>query len=504
MYKMLGVLLMFIGVFGVPATAQVVPQMDDEFVSTMQTIIQTANDKYVIPGSAVAFFQNGDIVYSGGFGVRNLETGDPITPETLFRPGSTLKSATAMLIATMVDDGLLTWDTPVSELLPNLRFPTDELTAELTIGEIMGHGTGLDSAVLPCYWDTLTVDDIIAAQANAPIIGERGASFRYNNDLFAIAGYAAVAASGIEGDYLTVYKQLMQERVFDPIGMTTFAISDDPDTFGDNVSATYTLNLILGVDVPYPIPYMPINTMAPAGGGVGSVLDMAKYLITQLNGGIAPNGTRVVSEANLLRTHQPQNFVDAGVANMDFVTYKGYGMGWITLDVGGVEVLWHNGGIDGFVTDMLIIPQANAGMVIMSNNLVSIFTNTWIMYEFVNQLYDLGIDTIEAQTDAIIAEQTKALAQLDPFLANPTPNLDRVAPLLGEYEKDWQVYINDDGLLILERHRLSFILLPLPIPNVFIVVSGQPGSQVTFKFDGDVPVLTFEAPTFTETVRKVA
>lgn len=505
MYKIVVTLLLLVGVLGFSVKAQEAPQIDDDFIATMESIIQTANAKYGIPGVAVAFVQNGEIVYSAGFGIRDIETGAPVTPETLFRTGSTLKSATALLIATLVDEGLLTWDTPVSQILPNLQFPTEELTAELTIGEIMGHGTGLDVAVFPFYWDMLTAEDILMAQANAPITGERGNSFSYNNDLYTIAGYAAVAASGIEGDYLTVYKQLMQERIFDPIGMETFTIADNPTLLSDNAASSYTLNLISGVDVPYLSDFMPINAMAPAGGGVGSVIDMAKYLIMHLNSGIVPDGTQIVSKENLFRTYQVQNdYLDEELlfGLPDFIAYEGYGMGWMKVNVSGIEIYSHSGGIDGFLTEMLIIPEADAGIVILSNSLFGAFVNQWIIYEFVNQLYDLGIDTIENQIDETINAQLAGLDMLAPLLANPAPNPERVARILGQYENGWTVRLDDDGLLRLERTGLSVILLPLPMPNSYLVVSGQPGLPISFTFDGDIAIMTIEG-TISESVRKI-
>lgn len=104
MYKLIVVFLMVVGILGIPAKAQQLPKIDEAFIITMEEIITLANNKYNIPGSAVAFVQDGQIVYSAGFGVRNIATGDPVTPETLFRPGSTLKSATAMLIAMLIDE----------------------------------------------------------------------------------------------------------------------------------------------------------------------------------------------------------------------------------------------------------------------------------------------------------------------------------------------------------------------------------------------------------------
>lgn len=466
-------------------TAQPAPVIDEPFIAQMETIIQTANETYAIPGSAVALVQNGEIVYSAGFGVRDLDSGEPMTAETYFRPGSTLKAATAMLIATLVDDGILAWDTPVSDVLPGLVFPEDDLTTELTIAEIMGHGTGLESTTLPWYWNQTTPEDVIAAQATAEISGQRGASYSYNNDLYAIAGYAAVTAADMERDYIEGYATLMQERVFEPIGMTRYVIANDPTAYSENAATAYTINLIRGVDQPDPTGgYLPIDAIVPAGGGVGTVIDIANFLITHLNNGVSPDGTRVVSEENLLRTRAIQNAVAPdGLIYPDFITYQGYAMGWEVLEMGGVTLYTHNGGIDGFLTDMVIIPEANAGMVIMSNSLTGFATNQWILMEFINQLYDLGVMNIQAEIAAILNDQLQGVDMLGPLLANPTVDADAVGPILGDYENGWTVRIDEENILRLDRPGMSLALLPLPGSDVYLIASGQPGLQVVFAED---------------------
>lgn len=476
--------------------------LDDAFINRMETIIESAQEAYNVPGAAVAFVQGGEIVYSAGFGVRNLETGAPVTPETLFRAGSTLKSATAMLIATLVDEGLVTWDTPISELVPGLRFPTDELTQTLTIGEIMGHGTGLGTAIVPFYWNQTDAQAIIAAQANAPIVGERGESYFYNNEMFVMAGYAAAHLAGNEGDYLSDYAALMQARLFDPIGMTSFRIADDPTLFSENAAVSYSINLMEGMDTPAPTGgYMPISAMAPAGGAVGDVEDMARYLITQLNNGVTPDGTRIVSEANLLRTREVQNpTITEDFVYPEFVEYVGYGMGWVTLEVGGVEVLWHNGGIDGFLTDMLIIPEADAGMVIMSNSFLGFVSNMWVMFEFVNQLYELGIEDIEAGVEVQLNAQMAGLELLGPLLTAPTVNPAAMAPFLGDYEDGWTLALDETdagALLRLDREGMLLYLLPFPFSDNYIMVSGSAiGLTVTITTDEDGnPVMSVQTPT---------
>ena len=77
-----------------------------------------------IPGAAVGIVQNGQLVYAKGFGVANPETGAPMTPDTHMMIGSTGKTMTTMMMATLVDDGMMAWDTPAVDLFPTSRSRT--------------------------------------------------------------------------------------------------------------------------------------------------------------------------------------------------------------------------------------------------------------------------------------------------------------------------------------------------------------------------------------------
>jgi len=99
------------------------PQITSALLADLDTTVLTAMETFDVPGAAVALMQDGQVVYAKGFGVRNLTTGQPFTPDTVFRIASTTKSMTAMLVATQVDQGLLDWDTPVHTIYPAFRLP---------------------------------------------------------------------------------------------------------------------------------------------------------------------------------------------------------------------------------------------------------------------------------------------------------------------------------------------------------------------------------------------
>jgi CubicO group peptidase (beta-lactamase class C family) len=124
--------------------AQADPPVSDEMLAQFEALVQSEMAYQHIPGAAVAVIQDGAVIYSQGFGVRSVATGEPFTPQTQFRIGSTTKSMTSLMIAQLVDEGVLDWETPVVEIYPDFQTSDPDLTAALTVRDLMSMGTGLE------------------------------------------------------------------------------------------------------------------------------------------------------------------------------------------------------------------------------------------------------------------------------------------------------------------------------------------------------------------------
>jgi CubicO group peptidase (beta-lactamase class C family) len=96
-----------------------------------------------VPGCAVAAVRDGEVVLAGGWGRRDLEAGLPVTPGTLFAIGSTTKAFTAATIGALVDDGLVDWDRPLRDYLPELRLHDLVVADRLSIADLLCHRSGL-------------------------------------------------------------------------------------------------------------------------------------------------------------------------------------------------------------------------------------------------------------------------------------------------------------------------------------------------------------------------
>jgi CubicO group peptidase (beta-lactamase class C family) len=143
-----------------PARAQP-SDISAEKLAAFDAVVETLRQALDVPGAAIAIVKHGKTVFAKGYGQRDLESGDPVTTDTVFRIGSITKSFSSTLIATLVDDGALTFETRAKDIDPSFQLPTPELTDKMTIHELLGMGTGLGEPS-GFWWDYPASDDLLA------------------------------------------------------------------------------------------------------------------------------------------------------------------------------------------------------------------------------------------------------------------------------------------------------------------------------------------------------
>jgi CubicO group peptidase (beta-lactamase class C family) len=255
----------------------------------------------------------------------------------------------------------------------------------------------------------------------------------------------------------------MRERVFGPIGMARSAFEPATVLADGDYALPHFVDLA-GRLRPVPLVaergLLPIR---PAGGLWSNAREMARYLQTELSRGTAPGGTRVVSAENLAATWAP------GVAVPNIyrlppamaASMASYGLGWMSGDYRGVRVVSHTGGTAGFTAEIAFLPEADLGIVILTNN--SFLPSTFIFafavqYRLIELLFD--------QPDAVNAELTaaaEAVATARPRPAAGGVDPGAVAPYLGRYAHpalgEVTVALRGDRL-ILDAGEVSSELLP--------------------------------------------
>lgn len=406
--------------------------------------VQAAMQTFDMVGSAVAVVNGQGIVHSQTFGVRDLTSGAPVTPNTLFRIGSVTKSMTAVLVATFVDDGTLAWDQPVREAWPAFRAPTDNLTRSLRVRDLLGMATGLgEDATTGLHYDYPTAIELVHLLPYLPVLYPPNTQWFYNNPVFSTGGYLPLLSQGIAAEDLQeTYTRLMQERVFGPTGMVDVHIASDPRPYTDDYATGYSRDFVEGTAAE---PWSAIGSYAPTGGALANLTDMVTFIRLQLGGGVAPSGTRVVSTQNLAECWKPHIDVPANTMDGTDVVSRGYGMGWIpfTYTAAG-RLIWHTGEYDGFGSFQSFLPDNDLGLIILTNMSV---TSTNYFYRYVlDLLLNRAFGINGGVNDIVVAEYQDAARHLTDLAAQAGPvDAQAIAPYLGYYGHGYRLALDRAG-----------------------------------------------------------
>ncbi|MCP5097846.1 MAG: beta-lactamase family protein [Chloroflexi bacterium] len=316
--------------------------------------VQKTMDSDGIPGLALAIVQGNETILAEGYGVRNIAEDAPVTLETLFHIGSTHKSMTAMMIATLVDDGLLEWDQPIVSFAPAFALSDTAATQNVTMRHLLNMSSGIPDKAEDDLIEEAVPEDVFELIRETYLLGLPGEEFSYSNLSASAGGYLSVLASGGEIENLYAgYASLLQESVLDPIGMETATIYASEAQTDVNQSQSYVLSS-QGMPILSESYDFDGDALAPAGSLKANVNEMALYVATQLNQGLAPNGNRVVSAKNLAETWQPY--------------LEDYGMGWEIQAYEDVKMIFHTGAYDDFASVIGFIPEFDVGFVILVNS----------------------------------------------------------------------------------------------------------------------------------------
>lgn len=400
--------------------------VDSEITDALEAYINELMPQFKVPGMVIAIVQHGEIVYTNAFGVRELGESAPMTVDTHMMIGSSGKSLTTTMMATEVDDGLMTWDTPVVEIIPQFTMADPELAQRITVRNLVCACTGVPRRDFEFILNAshLTAEDVVESLSTFEVFTNFGEAFQYSNQMVASGGYVAAAAAGVQwGDLFDGYAALLRDRVLDPVGMPNTTLYFDDVIRRGQYATPHALQ--------FGFEYAPMELDAekvlipvgPAGSHWSTAEDMANYLIMQLNKGVAADGTRVVSEENLLVTRQPQVAVSANAS---------YGLGWIVGTYKGLPLIEHGGNTMGFTSDLAFLPDAGLGVVILTNAQVTNAFSAAVR----TRLIDLVFNDVDAEADAegiqFALEQFTRQTQ-PPENLRDSVDVDAVQRYLGTY-----------------------------------------------------------------------
>ncbi len=427
---------------------------DAAIIAELESFVEQGLADFGIPGAAVGIVQDGEIVYMNGFGVTEAG-GEPITPQTHMMIGSTGKSLTTLLMAMLVDEGLMEWDTPVIDVLPEFAVADPALSETITLRNLVCACTGVprrDNELL-FNADELSAEDIVDSLSTFEFFTDFGEAFQYSNQMVGTGGYAAAAADGAEfGSLFDGYTSSLGSRVLDAVDMPSTTLSFDEvrerGQYAQPHAATfdfvYELLPLEDEEVLVPI--------APAGSHWSTLEDMANYMLMQLANGVAVDGTRVVSEENLAETREAQVPVSA---NTD------YGLGWFIGEYSGQRLIDHGGNTLGFTSDFAFLPDADLGIIVLTN---AQGTNSFSA-AVRNRLFELVFEqppTAGEQAQFSLEQAQEAFAEPEGLL--DSVDAEAVAPYLATFRNEalGEVTLSLEGdALVLDVGEFASALRPL-------------------------------------------
>jgi CubicO group peptidase (beta-lactamase class C family) len=370
-------------------------KLDQARIAELGKFIQTGQKELGVPGVGLGIVQDGKVVFSGGFGVRELGKTETVDGDTVFMIASNTKALTTLLLARLVAEGKMTWDTPVTTLLPSFKLGDAETTRQVKVRQLICACTGMPRQDLEWLFEyrDVTPEKALVTLGTMQPTSKFGELFQYSNPMAAAAGFTAGHVMYPQMELGAAYDKAMQTQVFDPLGMksTTFdyaralagnhAYPHSPDIDGKPTLAVMELNYSI-------IP------QRPAGAAWSNVNDMLKYVSMELANGALPDGKTYIPKEPLLERR---------VAQVPIGKDETYGVGLMVDTEYEVPVVHHGGDMVGFHSDMIWLPGQNVGAVVLTNA-----DPGWILRsQFRRKLLEVLYDG-HPEADAQVASQGKA------------------------------------------------------------------------------------------------
>ncbi len=312
------------------------------------------------PGIGVGIVVGDKLVFAKGYGYRDYEKKLPFTPGTVCPIASNTKLFTAIAAGMLVEEGKLTWDKPVRESVPTIRFYNDQLDNTVTLRDMLSHRTGITRHDTIWYKSDFTrkelFDRLKYLEPQEPI----RQTFLYNNLMFAAVGYMIELQSG------KPWEQFVRERILQPLEMnaTSYSIADMVKQPEHGVGFTERRDSFEIYRIPY---YEDIAGVAPCGAIVSNIENLSHWLVALMNDG-KYNGRQVLPAEVLKQTLQPSIALPNTAAEQRGyweVLNAAYGMGRQTADYRGHLITYHGGDLPGFHSQVSFLPKEHIGVIVL-------------------------------------------------------------------------------------------------------------------------------------------
>jgi CubicO group peptidase (beta-lactamase class C family) len=385
------------------------------------------------PGIGVGIVVGDKLVFAKGYGYRDYEKKLPFTPGTVCPIASNTKLFTAVAAGMLVEEGKLTWDRPVRESVPGVRFYNEQLNNTVTLRDMLSHRTGITRHDTIWYKSDFTRKELFDRLKYLEPQEPMRQTFLYNNLMFAGVGYMIEQQSG------KTWEKFVRERILQPLDMssTGYTIAEMVKQPEHGVGFTEKRDSFDLYRVPY---YEDIEGVAPCGAIVSNIDDLSHWLIALMNDGMY-RGKQVLPADVLKQTLQPAIGLPNTAAEQRGyweVLNAAYGMGRQTAAYRGHLVTFHGGDLPGFHSQVSFMPKERIGVVVfvVGNHTAPLYN--YVTYNVYERL--LGMDQtpwIQRGLDIRLknkAANTQARKKAGEDRVLNTKPSHAIADYVGEYE----------------------------------------------------------------------
>lgn len=315
-------------------------------------------EKWQIPGLSVAIVQEGELAFSAGYGVQDLQTQRPATPQTLFHIASVAKTMTSTAIMQLREAGKVELDDPIVKHLPYFKVDnprSDQITIRQCLCHISGIGHPTDYGWDKPEFDDDSLERHVRGLATHQLLDLAPNTLSYSDIAYNVLGDLIAKVSGMS------YEAYMKCHLFDPLGMSTTTLMAPRAEHPELVATGYQEEVENATPRVIVQSYYPYNRMhVPCGCIASSAEEMARWMLVSLNRGEL-DGVRILQSKSYETMWQVQFINSHPEATQDPA------LGWWRSRRYSERVMQHDGGDDGFLSNTRIWTESNIGVVILCN-----------------------------------------------------------------------------------------------------------------------------------------
>ncbi|MBP6210070.1 MAG: serine hydrolase [Anaerolineales bacterium] len=398
----------------------------------IDAFVQQAMQQWNVPGLAMVIVKDDQVLLSKGYGIREIGKPEKVDEQTLFAIGSNTKAFTAAAVGLLVQEGKLAWDDPVTKYLPGFKLYDHHATELMSIRDLLCHRSGLgtwagDMLLLSNY----ATEEIVQRLRYIPPAYSFRAGYGYSNLMFITAGQVIAAVSGLSWD------EFIQRRILEPLGMRDSVTN--PRYFGgyENIAAPHedvrgNLQTVV---------YREDAHVGAAGSICASVADISSWMRLHLAMG-SLHEKPLMDPTIAAEMQTPHTTIGLTAIEKQLFPsrhFSAYGLGWFLSDFHGRLTVRHTGGVDGMLSNIVMLPEEKLGIAVFTNKLPN-FAYVALPHFIIESM--LGVSSQDwMQAYLNLDQENRQKAEQDQKRRNDSRIKDTRPSLawekyVGEYESD--------------------------------------------------------------------